>query len=253
MEREEEKLDAAEYVIGTLSGAERAAFEVVVNNDPQARKDVAYWERLFGSMSASIAPEIPDARIWDRISANLPASGSVNPFVSSISEETRERTRAAVIANDNHIAMTKSRGRWRLGAIAASLVALLVGGSVLNDRFNPAPEQVALGGEQYIAVVNASADQPALIVKVDGKTGNVTIRSFGMDRPEGKSLELWYVPEGQKAVSVGLVGEGDIDLGQLTANDGDLLAISLEPQGGSPTGTATGPVIYTGKLIKDVE
>ncbi|MER8170592.1 anti-sigma factor domain-containing protein, partial [Acinetobacter baumannii] len=28
-----------------------------------------------------------------------------------------------------------------------------------------------------------------------------------------------------------------------------VFAISLEPQGGSPTGAPTGPVLYTGKLV----
>ena len=100
-------------------------------------------------------------------------------------------------------------------------------------------------------MVNANGDQPSLVVSVNAETGEVTVRSVGVQRPDGKSLELWYVPEGQKAVSVGLVGEGGIDLKDIKAKDGDLLAISLEPSGGSPTGTATGPVIYTGKLIEN--
>jgi anti-sigma-K factor RskA len=28
-----------------------------------------------------------------------------------------------------------------------------------------------------------------------------------------------------------------------------LFAVSLEPEGGSPTGQATGPVMFTGKLV----
>ena len=276
MSRDQERLDAAEYVIGTMTPAEHAAFEMLATSSEEVREDIAFWERTFGTLNSSVAPVIPSAGVWQAIESKLgdrgqsekaetnavetgsagPASTSGGPSkVSQISEATRERTRAAVIANDNHIKMTKSRSRWRLAAIAAGLAALFFGANVLTERFAAKPEQeqqIALGGEEYIAVVNANADQPALIVKVNGKTGDVTVRSLGMDRPEGKSLELWYVPEGKDAVSVGLVGEGDIDLGEITAKNGDLLAISLEPQGGSPTGVATGPVIYTGKLIKDV-
>jgi anti-sigma-K factor RskA len=30
-----------------------------------------------------------------------------------------------------------------------------------------------------------------------------------------------------------------------------VLAVSVEPPGGSPTGQPTGPVVYTGKLLAD--
>ncbi|MEP4293917.1 MAG: anti-sigma factor, partial [Rhizobiaceae bacterium] len=94
----------------------------------------------------------------------------------------------------------------------------------------------------------------SLVVSIDGATGDVTVRSIGVQRPDGKSLEVWYVPDAElaKAVSVGLVGEGDIDLKDIRAKDGDLLAISVEPPGGSPTGSATGDIIYTGTLIENV-
>jgi anti-sigma-K factor RskA len=32
-------------------------------------------------------------------------------------------------------------------------------------------------------------------------------------------------------------------------SEGAVLAVSLEPHGGSPTGQPTGPVVYSGKLI----
>jgi anti-sigma-K factor RskA len=33
--------------------------------------------------------------------------------------------------------------------------------------------------------------------------------------------------------------------------EGGSLAVSVEPKGGSPTGAPTGPVIYSGKLVRD--
>ena len=43
----------------------------------------------------------------------------------------------------------------------------------------------------------------------------------------------------------------------LSGYDSDLVdqatyAVSLEPEGGSPTGAPTGPIVYTGKLIETV-
>lgn len=247
----EPQIDAAEYVIGTLSAVERRAFEASMESNEEARIDVAYWERAFGSLNASISPVPAPDQVWKRIEAALPtvASNVVLPGSAA----------AATAANDNQLdALKRSRGRWRMGAIAATVAAFGLGAFLMNSGILSEKVDGQLAGvvdpaKQYIAVVNANGDQPSLVINIDAKTGEVSVRSVGVDRPEGKSLELWYVPEGQKAVSVGLVGEGGIDLKDITAQNGDLLAISLEPQGGSPTGTATGPVIYTGKLVENID
>lgn len=247
----EPQIDAAEYVIGTLSAVERRAFEASMESNEEARIDVAYWERAFGSLNASISPVPAPDQVWKRIEAALPtvASNVVLPGSAA----------AATAANDNQLdALKRSRSRWRMGAIAATVAAFGLGAFLMNSGVLSGKVDGQLAGvvdpaKQYIAVVNANGDQPSLVINIDAKTGEVSVRSVGVDRPEGKSLELWYVPEGQKAVSVGLVGEGGIDLKDITAQNGDLLAISLEPQGGSPTGTATGPVIYTGKLVENID
>ncbi|MDE2037235.1 MAG: anti-sigma factor, partial [Pseudomonas sp.] len=65
---------------------------------------------------------------------------------------------------------------------------------------------------------------------------------------------LWAIPAGGKPISLGLLpvsGNGRIQLSKehqalLTAPL--TLAVSLEPQGGSPTGQPTGPVLYQGQL-----
>ncbi|MEM8748949.1 MAG: anti-sigma factor [Pseudomonadota bacterium] len=265
MSTQERQLDAAEYVIGTMTAVERRAFEVSIEGDEQTRSDVAFWERSFGALNASVAPEPAPADVWARIESALPSQNAVQDggtdenAVGSGSEaaSTAPAGSAAPVpmaANDNALnALRRSRGRWRMGAVAASLVA--VAGFFLANE-GPVGDAIKARyfqeGNEYIAVVNAAGDQPSLVVSINPDTGNVTVRSVGVERPEGKSLELWYVPEGEKAVSVGLVGEGGIDLKGIPATKGDLLAISLEPQGGSPTGTATGPVIYTGKLVENV-
>lgn len=294
MSGQERKLDAAEYVIGTLSAVERTAFEASIETDATTREDVLFWERTFGSLNASVAPEAPPADLWKRIAADLPggvgaagdqvdgetattdetsddksdAANAASPdlkVVASASETKQDGSAAsatataamASAANDAN-KLRRSLSRWRTYAIAASVAAAALAGVIINSPSNPfAPpvEQVAggeLGSKEYIAVVNANGDQPSLVINIDAKTGNVTVRSIGVEKPEGKSLEVWYVPDGQTPISVGLVGEGNIDLKDIEAKNGDLLAISVEPPGGSPTGVATGDVIYTGKLIENV-
>ncbi len=247
----EPQIDAAEYVIGTLSAVERRAFEASMESNEEVRTDVTYWESAFGSLNASIAPVPAPEQVWNRIEAALPTAASSVVLPGSAA--------ATAAANDNQLDVLKrSRGRWRMGAIAATVAAFGLGAFLINSGLISGQSNSQLAGvvdpaKQYIAVVNANGDQPSLVINIDAKTGEVSVRSVGVDRPDGKSLELWYVPEGQKAVSVGLVGESGIDLKDITAQNGDLLAISLEPQGGSPTGTATGPVIYTGKLVENID
>ena len=262
MSEQERKLDAAEYVIGTLSAVERSAFEASIESDSTTREHVLFWERTFGSLNASVSPEAPPDELWGRIEAALAKETGEDGKAAKVDlpGSSTKPSSVAVAANDNVAdRLRRSVSRWRFGAIAASIAAIALGAYIVNSPINPlAPpaEQLAqqggLGSNEYIAVVNANGDQPSLVINIDAATGNVTVRSVGVERPEGKSLELWYVPEGQTPVSVGLVGEGGIDLKGIQAKDGDLLAISLEPSGGSPEEQATGPVIYTGKLIANV-
>ena len=69
-----------------------------------------------------------------------------------------------------------------------------------------------------------------------------------------RSAELWIIPEGGKARSLGVIASKvpgwkstPNSLG-LLIRPGATLAISLEPSGGSPTGQPTGPVILSGPV-----
>jgi anti-sigma-K factor RskA len=52
---------------------------------------------------------------------------------------------------------------------------------------------------------------------------------------------------------LGLIAKGalSVDLGPLAARAlaSGVLAVSLEPAGGSPTGSPTGPVLYQGRIL----
>jgi anti-sigma-K factor RskA len=85
----------------------------------------------------------------------------------------------------------------------------------------------------------------------------MTVRRVAADDPVGKSFELWLVSNKYPAPrSLGVVQPGEFTRPSLLASfDADTIrdavfAISLEPEGGSPTGAATGPVLWTGKLIE---
>ncbi len=67
-----------------------------------------------------------------------------------------------------------------------------------------------------------------------------------------KSFELWAIAGGPPK-SLGLVsatpGKPLLVPASAVAAAGTVLAVSLEPQGGSPTGQPTGPVLFQGKVL----
>jgi anti-sigma-K factor RskA len=68
---------------------------------------------------------------------------------------------------------------------------------------------------------------------------------------------LWALPPGQAPRSLGVIAPSEkrTALKLVAAADQafaeiPMLAVSLEPAGGSPTGAPTGPVLYTGPFLK---
>jgi anti-sigma-K factor RskA len=104
-----------------------------------------------------------------------------------------------------------------------------------------------------VAVVNRGGDAPALIIRVDLASGQVFVRPVSTKVPTGKSLELWYIGAGKAPRSMGLVDGGPLrmTLPEGARVDKASFAVTVEPEGGSPTGGPTGPIVYSGQLIKE--
>jgi anti-sigma-K factor RskA len=108
-------------------------------------------------------------------------------------------------------------------------------------------------------VLQKDGSSPAFILTVDAGTKNFTVRKVGATTEPGKSYELWLVSDKlQNPRSLGVIGGNDFTTRPaLAAFDSDTVnqatyAVTVEPEGGSPTGVATGPIVFTGKLIEAV-
>lgn len=248
---EDDEILAGEYVLGTLHADERTVFASVLTHDRAMRELVEAWQNRLAPLCAAVEETPPPADVWERIEATLDANPS-RPFTAI--KRGRAGTQAQVFATiergrfDMQAALRRSRNRWRsLAAVATALAATLA--IFIADREFLRPGAVQ---PSYVAVVNRGGDEPALIVRVDLGSGQVFVRPVATETPAGKSLELWYIGTGKAPKSMGLIDKGPVRL-PLPAGvtlDKATFAVTVEPQGGSPTGGPTGPIVYSGQLIK---
>ncbi|WP_297294993.1 anti-sigma factor [uncultured Methylovirgula sp.] len=222
-------MQAAEYVLGTLSAEERSAFEALMKSDASAQRAVEAWQRRLAPLNVALGEVAPPAHIWHAIAQALAApSDNMAPVL---------------------LLLRRSRNRWRLGALLAGVIAAGLAAFSIDRALIAHNEPQG----SYIAVVNRSGDQPALIIRVDLATRTVFVRPVATDVPQGRSLELWYIGSGLSPKSMGLIDktERNIPLPESAPIEKANFAVSVEPPGGSPSGAPTGPIVYSGQLLKE--
>jgi anti-sigma-K factor RskA len=259
---------AAEYVLGTLATNEREQAAALIESDPAFAQLVHYWERRLGQLHAMVGSVEPPPETWARIEARV---DGVEP--SSVMLLPHPDQAARAVAEGNVVDLRRRLGRWRqaavgLTAIAAMLVALIVTEAVrpeaLPRTLRPKPIEIVRTVEtpanpgRFVAVLQQNAASPAFILTVDVATRSASVRRVSAEQQPGKSYELWLVSDRFAAPrSLGLVGADEFSRPALASFDpatisGATYAVSLEPEGGSPTGAPTGPVVFAGKLVESV-
>lgn len=224
---------AADYVSGTLRGGARRRLEALLPAHPVLRAAVHGWQDRLAPLTTSIEPQLPPAAVWTRIESRIGDSTKASRPVP------RRRWWQRTLF-------------WQ--GVSGFALAAMVGMAVLLG--SPAP-----GGAPIIVVLSAATPTPGgtpggvvpasfvASISADGQaltTRPLTTVALQADR----SLELWAVPAAGAPRSLGVIsasGATVVQRGKLL-RDTTALAVSLEPPGGSPTGAATGPVLYVGKL-----
>jgi len=218
---------AAEYALGTLRGRARARLKRWMRDDAELAREVAKWEARLAPLAQAVAPVAPPARVWNALQNRL----EVNPKG----------------ARRMSFSVWKALGLMASGA-ATALLAIAILLPSLRDT-SPAA---------YVAVLSDAKTNRAVLVATAGQADKV-LRVNTLDpsiQVSGRSLELWALPRDGKPKSLGVIGSAeraalrlDAPADKALANV-PALAISLEPQGGSPTGQPTGPVLYSGPCVK---
>lgn len=231
---------AAEYVLGTLSAAERADVATRRGRERALDQAIVAWERRLAPM-LTVVPEVaPAPQLFERILAQIRlaqvgAAGRVLQFTPR--EQQLQR---------------RARG-WRHAALGLGSLAAALAGVIGWHELVKAPMTTT-----YVAVLQADKASPALMLTVDTATQMFAVRALSKPQEQGKTYELWLVHDSLKAPkSLGVVPDGDMEVRALNDSGIDrsmfmnaTFAVSLEPMGGSPTGAPTGPVLFSGKLYQ---
>jgi anti-sigma-K factor RskA len=229
-------LIAAEYALGTLPADERAAAALRARREPLLAAAIEAWGERLAPLAELVAPRTAPAQLWPLIEARVDALAA-----------------AQTAAHAQIISIEHRLSRWRAAAIAASAIAASLLLFVGYREFVRVPQERTL-----IAVLQKDAQSPAFLVSVDLDKRLMTIRPVSAEPQRGKSYELWLVNEELKTPrSLGIVGDKPFTVvqPQLAGYSPKVieqatLAVSLEPEGGSPTGAPTGPVLWAGKLMQ---
>jgi len=221
---------AAEEALRLLTGADHAA----AATDPNFADDVARWRGRLAPLAAEVDSVAPPAGVWARIEA-------------------------AIISPQSNVVILKQRlNVWRgIAGGATALAATLAGVLLLQPRAAAPPAIVQPAGTPMVAMLGDEQKQMKVMASWDPAGRQLVLVVAGdMPADPAHAHELWVIPAGGKPRSLGTMGgakQSHMRLADALATlmeNGATVAISVEPPGGSPTGSPTGPVIASGALTK---
>ncbi|HET7359108.1 MAG TPA: anti-sigma factor [Rhodanobacteraceae bacterium] len=224
----------AEYVLGVLDADARAAVAHEIETDPVAAAAVAAWQIRLAPLADEVAETAPADYVWARIRDAL-----------ALDTVAKAQPRKG-LWNDLRF--------WHWLGIGASVIAaacLVV--MVIVPRWSTQP--AAVGASYMTASIEQDNGVTGWTATMDLQHARmIVVPATPVAFARGRVPELWLIPPGAKPISLGVIGRDTsttvkLDpalLAQLSAKA--LLAVSVEPTGGSPTGQPTGAVIAKGAI-----
>jgi len=235
---------AAEYTLGVLQGGSRRRFENISQHDPAIRLAVETWRVRLQAMTELGAAVAPPPEVWTAIERRLNLVNARREAAAAV-----QRPKPGWFEN-----LSFWRG-WSIAATAVAAIALVVSIRALTTVAPVRVTVVQVAQAPRIGYVATLADQQSnamMLVTWDDRTSEVTVRRLsGSSDPSDKSMQLWGLPKEGHPVSLGVLPVGGTArFKAASVNAYPMLAVSVEPIGGSPNPNGpTGPVVYTGKVI----
>jgi anti-sigma-K factor RskA len=226
-ERESDDLIAAEYVLGVLPADERLAASRRIESEADFARLVEQWALRLSPMDAAYPSVEAPSSVKSALDRRLFAS-------------------AAPAARMTSGGIWSSLAFWR-GLTLASVAALAL--AIAIPLANPPAPQTRL-----VASLAAEGTDVHYLAVYDAAKRDVALSHVSGARAEGRDFELWMIVGENAPVSMGVIPVGStahIEIGpdaMASLASGAVLAVSLEPAGGSPTGQPTGPVVAAGDL-----
>jgi anti-sigma-K factor RskA len=224
---------AGEYVLGTLSAAQRTDVQQRLPREPALQAAVDAWEERLLELTRLAEPQTPSPQLWNRIERSIDA---LEPAPLAVKSHKPAR-------------WWDSLGVWR-GLAGAGLAASLVLGITL------AMHTASPAAPSYLVVLVAPQDKAPGWVIQTSDSREIQLIPLGMTEvPQDKALQFWTKADDWKGpVSLGLVKPGQVLKVPLDAlpklQPNQLFELTLETATGSPTGKPTGPIQFIGRAVK---
>ena len=213
----------AEFALGLLDAGEHDRLGRRILVEPALGRELTLWRLRLSALDREFAEAPAPTGVLDRVEARLfPPSAAAAPtgFWSSLRF-------------------------WR--GLAGACFAL----AVIAFGVNLAP-RAPLTGPELVAALEAEGSNVKLIAFYDQTAGTVRIAALSGDAVPNKDFELWAIEGKNAPVSMGVISinaKANVNMPATVKQGfgaGTVLAVSLEPKGGSPTGAPTGPIVAAG-------
>ena len=227
MNEHNDSLLVAEYALGLLEQDEAAAFEIRLQSEPKLRSDYQNWSEHFASLYDDVKEVEPPSALKANIQDRL--------FPESSVDSTRTESKS-------------SPWFWPVNWVSSLVLATLIG-------FIFYQSQQELFQAEYMASLQTEDQSLAVVASYDSARNLLKVSSIKGLPASGRSHELWLIAGDSPPVSLGVltaINDKNISLPEdlSLVVVGSTLAISDEPAGGSPTGSPTGAVLTTAKVIE---
>lgn len=238
---------AAGHALHALSADDEVRFAAALQAHPEWKTISDSDAETIAGLADGVMPVAPDAGARDMLLARIASTPQLPEEATDEEDrEPRSRERAEPITGRRRL-----RILFTLAACLALVVGIGFGAVALNNQLNQPPSVVALEDIE----ASADAEQASAPLDVNGSAtvhwsaelGVAVLVADGLDSLEPEqTYQLWFI-RGETPLPAG-VFEPDAEEtiavldGEMQA--GDVIAVTVEPAGGSPTGLPTTDPIF---------
>lgn len=226
---------AAEYVLGTLTGQALKRFERLIQERPYVRYAVEVWEGRLNPLAELATGDRPSPAVWTAIQRQIKTTSGQSPAESPIARAD---------------SFWQRLGFWQAATAMLSVLVAVVVLVPKMDQTMPMPS--------YVAVLESDSNTPMMVTLGDERKRMVAVRLMQKyDKLPGQDLQLWALKsQGAQPIPVGVISTDGMET-QLSLSRAEwrkiqgttMFAISIEPEGGSPTGLPSSPIRYKGRCL----